>query len=956
MAAAAAGERRVLHCDGCGASEFDGGDDGFYYCRHCGSQSQDVVDTGCADEDVVGDGSGRGALYSFFHHRSRPSAAAAAAAATPSAPKLSREDLLRSLARSVASMKSDDEEGEERGGKGEGERPYAFEEEEGEEPRDFGAGPGPGADAEAAGAAIRARYVQGLQVMLQRQCEALVEQFGVGPLICGLAGTIWLRYVAASQVLDEGWARKVITESKAAAAATPSRDDKQVLPTDIYQWAIEGKLPYLTAFVELDKYLGTPSSDCPLSTRFLFRPIRVVGPWQLEETAASISQTIGLRLPSVNFYAIARRYLHELSLPVEKILQHACRLYEWSLPAELWLSSNASRLPTRVCVMSILIVTLRILYNIHGQGTWEMGLSDIADSLSCGHQFEENVDESNSSSRQKLGVADQGSRACQSTTNSSTVKNLMDNKTSEFETKELLSILEAAYGKINVRHDYAKDLPSYLKYCKDVAFTGITTSYDEETLIERLWDIYSKKEDDNQQDDVKAEFSCLKGKRSSNEAPATEFFDLKRPHKNSSGRLTCSKSFAIERMKQEMEENGFHYLPPRAQKRTEGYLHYKRKKVDGRLIYVAHADYYILLRSFAKLAQVDVRIMHLGVLKLERRLGWTELRIDSSLNALPDLPGATFLTEAHVYDSDTAILSLAEADGVLSPYYYQESCSLAEEIVRHTVEGALYQDPRIAAGLLRLHFHDCFVLGCDASVLLDDADGFEVIDFIKALLEEACPLTVSCADILAIAARDAVHLRGGPTWEVYLGRKDSLKAASISTTNQMIPAPNSSLEMLISNFKDHGLDIVDLVSLSGSHTIGRSRCVSFKDRIYGLPSNEEYDERRSIFFHILRSICPESGGDDKVVPLDSRTSRRFDNLYYINLLRGEGLLHSDNALASEEDAEESVLSLVWAYAEDQELFFQHYTESIIKMGNINVLTGVEGEVRHNCRFVNSFYH
>lgn len=57
-----------------------------------------------------------------------------------------------------------------------------------------------------------------------------------------------------------------------------------------------------------------------------------------------------------------------------------------------------------------------------------------------------------------------------------------------------------------------------------------------------------------------------------------------------------------------------------------------------------------------------------------------------------------------------AILSLAGADGVLSPYYYLESCPLAEEIVRHTVEGALYQDPRIAAGLLRLHFHDCFVL------------------------------------------------------------------------------------------------------------------------------------------------------------------------------------------------------------------------------------------------------
>lgn len=295
--------------------------------------------------------------------------------------------------------------------------------------------------------------------------------------------------------------------------------------------------------------------------------------------------------------------------------------------------------------------------------------------------------------------------------------------------------------------------------------------------------------------------------------------------------------------------------------------------------------------------------------------------------------------------------------GQLSSTFYAKSCPAALLIVKATVKLAVAREKRMGASLLRLHFHDCFVNGCDGSVLLDDSStitgektagpnnnslrGFNVIDTIKTLLEVACKEVVSCADILAIAARDSVVELGGPTWTVLLGRRDST-TASLSAANANIPSPASSLSTLISAFKAQGLSTKDLVALSGGHTIGQGRCTIFRARIYN-DSNID-----ASFATSVKANCPSTGGDNTLSPLDVATPVTFDNKYYSNLIGQKGLFHSDQELFNGGSTD----SLVTSYSTAQNTFFADFAAAMVNMGNISPLTGTSGQVRKNCRMPN----
>ncbi|XP_031504427.1 cationic peroxidase 1-like [Nymphaea colorata] len=298
------------------------------------------------------------------------------------------------------------------------------------------------------------------------------------------------------------------------------------------------------------------------------------------------------------------------------------------------------------------------------------------------------------------------------------------------------------------------------------------------------------------------------------------------------------------------------------------------------------------------------------------------------------------------------------ASAQLSTTFYDTVCPTALSTIKAAVVSAVQTEARMGASLLRLHFHDCFVQGCDASVLLDDTAtftgektagpnmgslrGFEVIDTIKSAVDKACGASVvSCADILAVAARDSVVALGGPSWNVPLGRRDST-TASFGGANTDLPSPDSSLATLTTAFQAKGFNLQELVALSGAHTIGQSRCSLFRDRIYN-------DTNIGPLFAASRRLqCPRSGGDDNLAPLDALTQNRFDNAYYLNLLLRRGLLHSDQELFNGGSADAQVRT----YSVNPFAFSRDFAAAMVKMGNLSPLTGSNGQVRTNCRKVN----
>ncbi|GAB4824683.1 hypothetical protein Ancab_007548 [Ancistrocladus abbreviatus] len=304
---------------------------------------------------------------------------------------------------------------------------------------------------------------------------------------------------------------------------------------------------------------------------------------------------------------------------------------------------------------------------------------------------------------------------------------------------------------------------------------------------------------------------------------------------------------------------------------------------------------------------------------------------------------------------------VGQSYGALQQGFYKGKCGKnnVEQVIFNVIRTRFRKDPTLIAAFLRLQFHDCFVRGCDASILLDGPNieknagangsvrGYDVIDAVKSTLEKLCPGVVSCADIIVIATRVTVWLAGGKWYEVPTGRRDG-RISNVNDVN--LPGPTISVPGAIQIFNSKGLSTEDMVVLLGGHTVGVTHCGFITDRLYDFQNTGRPDQSMSpTLLSALSKTCPRNSAANNAIALDqnSRSVDIVDNSFYKQIVAHRGVLQIDQELALDSRTKGIVQSL----ANDPK-FTTKFWKAMVKLGSVGVLTGSQGEVRRSCRRVN----
>lgn len=138
---------------------------------------------------------------------------------------------------------------------------------------------------------------------------------------------------------------------------------------------------------------------------------------------------------------------------------------------------------------------------------------------------------------------------------------------------------------------------------------------------------------------------------------------------------------------------------------------------------------------------------------------------------------------------------------------------------------------------------------------------------------------------------------------------------------------------------------------AGGHTVGVAHCSVFQNRLYNFQNTGQPDPTmNSTLLNKLRNICPQNSSSNNTTNLDQNPASSFivDKSYYQKLLLHNGiLLQVDQELALDSITKSTVATI--ANSND---FSLKFSQAMINLGAVQVLTGTQGEIRRSCRAVN----
>nr|XP_051221987.1 peroxidase 57-like [Lolium perenne] len=211
--------------------------------------------------------------------------------------------------------------------------------------------------------------------------------------------------------------------------------------------------------------------------------------------------------------------------------------------------------------------------------------------------------------------------------------------------------------------------------------------------------------------------------------------------------------------------------------------------------------------------------------------------------------------------------------------------------------------------------------------------------------------TARRGDAAVMTHKDAVRLAGGNAYAVRTGRRDRRQSKAVDVN---LPGPESTVAQATAFFSKLGLGQMDMVLLLGAHTVGVTHCSAIKSsRLYSYggkagatdPSLDPY-----YAFVYKNYVCPNKPStDNTVVFLDDQWSAlKVDKSFYKMLQKRRGVLSVDQNLYGNGAPTRWMVDML----ANTDNFSWLFPQALVKLSEVNVLTGTQGEIRRVCNKFN----